>query len=782
MLRYLKEKDFVHPFVIWLIIFLWYLIVADKIFFTPQINLDNFITAQSFWLLSEPPKQLNDITIVTIDEASRRDLGLKWPWKRGITAKLIRNIASFSPKVIALDIIFSGSSEEEEDKKLLSALQSHPRIVLGYVLRRNSTEKPAQEFIDAVSSLGFVNRPLQEGIVNKIRTFYVDSENNLHFSMDIAILQDYFGLDKEDIEVNASGISLKDELFIPSPEGTTRLNYLVFHSGFTTVPASSVLEGTVSSSKFKDKIVLVGATDPIIHDEFSTPLGIFSGVTILGNSLVMLLSKRFIHTASVGQSIIFAFFIGFFIIFINKELEFFPSSLFSFLLLALSYFSFIYLRSKDITLPYFTILFSGTTAYASYNLYKYTNLIYMGNRLKNQAIRDPLTGLYTRRFFLLQLDEKVKLGQNLFFVGLRIVNYQRLSMDLSFDEIKLLVRHFSSYLKAKVDSNFKKASISCLATDTLGVFVEGEKMENIEVFLKDLLKESKDIEWELGSKKIVTALRACIIFVTEGYTGKKCDIVYQMEGLFKTTENEIGIEELEEVEVGEQERTVNYRDVLDFIAYDWEERNKDLESALSEVLGANQRLEKLNLGTLTALARAIDAKSPWTAGHSERVTEMADKIGHALGLTHNELKDLHKAGLLHDIGKIGIPAEILNKPGKLTDEEYRIITEHPRKGERILNPIEDYARVIPMAMQHHEWFNGKGYPDNLAGEDISLGGRILAAADVFDALTSDRPYRSGMTTESAVQIIKDGSGTQFDPKVVEAFLKVMAEQEIDKQL
>jgi HD-GYP domain-containing protein (c-di-GMP phosphodiesterase class II) len=160
---------------------------------------------------------------------------------------------------------------------------------------------------------------------------------------------------------------------------------------------------------------------------------------------------------------------------------------------------------------------------------------------------------------------------------------------------------------------------------------------------------------------------------------------------------------------------------------------------------------------------------------------MADRIGHALGLTHRELKDLHKAGLLHDIGKIGIPGEILNKQGKLTDKEYQIITEHPKKGELILNPIEDYAKVIPMAMQHHEWFNGKGYPDNLAGEAITLGGRILGVADAFDAAISDRPYRSGMTTASAVQTIKDGSGTQFDPNVVKAFLKVMAEQEIDKR-
>jgi len=186
-----------------------------------------------------------------------------------------------------------------------------------------------------------------------------------------------------------------------------------------------------------------------------------------------------------------------------------------------------------------------------------------------------------------------------------------------------------------------------------------------------------------------------------------------------------------------------------------------------------KELDLLNWGTLTALARAVDAKSPWTAGHSERVTENALKIGKALGLSDSELEDLHRGGLLHDIGKIGIPASILDKPGKLTDEERRMIQEHPRKGARILEPIAAYAHVVPMVLQHHEWLNGEGYPDGLAGEDISLGARILAVVDVFDALISDRPYRKGMELGRTLEIIKQESGTQFDPNVVRAFLEIM---------
>jgi len=190
-----------------------------------------------------------------------------------------------------------------------------------------------------------------------------------------------------------------------------------------------------------------------------------------------------------------------------------------------------------------------------------------------------------------------------------------------------------------------------------------------------------------------------------------------------------------------------------------------------------EELDQLNWGTLQALARAIDAKSPWTAGHSGRVTELALKIGRVLGLSQKELDTLHRGGLLHDIGKIGTPPAILDKPGKLTEEENRIMREHPRLGARILEPIPAYADVIPIVLHHHEWFDGTGYPDGLAGEAISLRARIFAVADVFDALRSDRPYRAGFEQEHVIAIITQGAGRQFDPRVVEAFLKVMAQEE-----
>lgn len=167
----------------------------------------------------------------------------------------------------------------------------------------------------------------------------------------------------------------------------------------------------------------------------------------------------------------------------------------------------------------------------------------------------------------------------------------------------------------------------------------------------------------------------------------------------------------------------------------------------------------------------------YTAGHSERVTDLALRIGWVLGLTQKELDVLHRGGLLHDIGKIGIPPEILDKMGRLTADEAVIMRRHVRIGARILEPVAAYAEVIPIVLQHHEWFDGSGYPGGLSGEAISLGARIFAVADCFDALISNRPYRSGLGWRRAIEVIMEGAGRQFDPKVVQAFLTLMAQED-----
>ncbi len=190
-----------------------------------------------------------------------------------------------------------------------------------------------------------------------------------------------------------------------------------------------------------------------------------------------------------------------------------------------------------------------------------------------------------------------------------------------------------------------------------------------------------------------------------------------------------------------------------------------------------EKLKQFSWGTLTALARAIDAKSSWTSGHSERVTTLACELAAEMGYTAEDLDRIERGGLLHDIGKIGTPVNILDKPGKLTPEELKVMREHARLGAHILQPIPGFEEILPIVLQHHEWVDGSGYPEGLLGEAISLDARIFAVADCFDALVSDRPYRAGLPRERVVGMIREGSGRHFDPKVIEAFLRLMKQKE-----
>jgi putative nucleotidyltransferase with HDIG domain len=188
-------------------------------------------------------------------------------------------------------------------------------------------------------------------------------------------------------------------------------------------------------------------------------------------------------------------------------------------------------------------------------------------------------------------------------------------------------------------------------------------------------------------------------------------------------------------------------------------------------------LKEMNWGTLQALARAVDTKSSWTAGHSHRVTQLALKIGNELQLKPEAMENLRRAGFLHDIGKVGVPSAILDKPSELSDDEFRIIKRHPELGVKILAPIKAYKELIPMVGQHHERFDGKGYPDGLSGNAINIGARILAVADVYDALSSDRPYRKGMPLDKIIDLIVSEAGHQFDPLVVTALIEVLKEMQ-----
>jgi putative nucleotidyltransferase with HDIG domain len=194
-----------------------------------------------------------------------------------------------------------------------------------------------------------------------------------------------------------------------------------------------------------------------------------------------------------------------------------------------------------------------------------------------------------------------------------------------------------------------------------------------------------------------------------------------------------------------------------------------LEERIEEQTG---QLRKLFLSAIEALVSALEAKDEYTGGHSRRVTDIALAIGHELGLSAQDMENLRWGSLLHDIGKVAIDPAIQNKPGKLTREEYEHIMTHVRVGVDIVQPLVN-EKITEMVEHHHDHYNGGGLHQLIAGDDIPLGARILAIADAFDAMISDRPYRSAMSITQIVEEIRQCAGTQFDPVVVAAFLNTV---------
>jgi putative nucleotidyltransferase with HDIG domain len=199
-----------------------------------------------------------------------------------------------------------------------------------------------------------------------------------------------------------------------------------------------------------------------------------------------------------------------------------------------------------------------------------------------------------------------------------------------------------------------------------------------------------------------------------------------------------------------------------------EQRTVELDRALNSLEGAYR-------STLKALTAALETRDSETHGHSERVVSYSLRLGREYGLNSEQMKSLEFGALLHDIGKIGVPDSILRKPAKLTEEEWVRMREHPLHGQQILRGIEFLQGAARVVAQHHEQWDGSGYPVGLRGEDIDVCARIFAVADAFDAITSDRVYRRGKTYEAAAQELDDWAGRQFDPKVVEAFHRVPKE-------
>jgi len=205
------------------------------------------------------------------------------------------------------------------------------------------------------------------------------------------------------------------------------------------------------------------------------------------------------------------------------------------------------------------------------------------------------------------------------------------------------------------------------------------------------------------------------------------------------------------------------------------QRISELQASDTEDERMEEALREAAMETLLAVSSLVEARDPYTSGHSQRVTDYALAVAERMGLPEDDLETLRIAGPLHDVGKIGIPDAVLNKPGRLTRSEWLTIYAHPTESASLVEKVAAFRDAVPAIRHHHEAWDGTGYPDGLKGEEIPLLARILTVADWYEAMSSDRPYRTALSREEVLDEIRSNAGVKLDPKVVEVFLELLAE-------
>ena len=338
-------------------------------------------------------------------------------------------------------------------------------------------------------------------------------------------------------------------------------------------------------------------------------------------------------------------------------------------------------------------------------------------------------------------------------------DYSSLKIVQDFQKAPLQARLTESY----VDNNGKKmlATVTPVGRPDWGVIVQKPESRAFASVTKMI---QATIEW--GGIALLLAVLAAIVFAS---------------GIARPIR--ILADRTREIAEGNYQKRVQLKthNEIGELAENFNVMSSSIEQAIERLKQAAHENHLLFINSVRMLAAAIDAKDPYTRGHSERVARYSIAIGKNMNLPEKEMRNLRISALLHDVGKIGIDDRILRKPGALTDDEFEVMKQHPAKGAAIMSGVAQLIDIIPGMKYHHEKWAGGGYPDGLEGEEIPMQARIVAIADTFDAMTTNRPYQKAMELAYVVEKIKSFGGTRFDPRVVDAFVQAVKRGDIQTE-
>jgi putative nucleotidyltransferase with HDIG domain len=670
----------------------------------------------------------SEIVIIAIDDESIQKLGT-WPWPRPYHAKLIDILNQAKAKVIGLDIIFS-TPNPKEDYPLAESIKNARNVVMvahsltpaqisstRNIMTVDHIQGPIEEMAKGARGIGHIAVVYDnDGIVRRVPALLrTKDETLLAFGMEIAMVY----REEEHRRIGFDRDSLQvNSIKIPLDSKRNMLiNYIGGAHSFTEIPYYRVIGGEVPLDFFKDKIVLVGLTASGLSDSWATPFinqGGMSSVEIHANVINTILDGGFFIHLSDRQSAFLILFLGILSGFIFHR---FP-------------------RHGTVFLMFMIALITSASLY-----------------------------LFLKRRILL---ETIPLLAVLFttYIPLILIKNKEYRMEIWKRDLEMsMVFKIGEVIK---DSKGNTERFLISVCDLI------KKLARVDVCCVILIREEKKITIGEGNQKISEHLINQEIVQKVLQTGKPVltdkdrktsESTKAMYIPIKSINNIYGILFLE------RDGSFDTRDLqmtsifTDYIALILEE---------CDIL---HKAQEVYIQAIWALDNIIEVKYPDIHRHSSQVTRLAEKMAGILNIPQDEIKVIRNAAILHDIGMIGIPEDILQKSAPLTTEQRLHIESHPEMSIEIIRPITFLKTAIPIIRYHHERYDGKGYPDGLAGDEIPLGSQILAVADSFVAMLSDRPYMKAHSIEEAISEIERQSGSQFNPKVVRALFQTLKEVE-----
>ena len=390
------------------------------------------------------------------------------------------------------------------------------------------------------------------------------------------------------------------------------------------------------------------------------------------------------------------------------------------------------------------------------------------NRLKELSLRDAHTELYNYRYLTERLKSEIKRARRyvlpLSAIMLDIDYFKSINDVYGHQYGDIILKEFAQFL-----INFVRGNdiVIRYGGEEFVILLPDTNKEGAIVFGQRLVNTVEEHVFDPEDKKIKLKISIGISSFPEDRGHAET-----ASGLLNSADKAL----LNAKEMGGNKLSTFDRineDTKDIVKKDVKENIDRLKEKLSKT---EERGHRTLLESVYAFARTIQAKDYYTGEHAENMVYIVIEIGKKLDLSGKAIENLKSAAMLHDLGKVGISDDILHKSEKLTKEEYETIKNHPQIGAEILRPIRMLSELVPIILYHHERFDGLGYSAGLKGQEIPLGARIVAVADVYQALVSDRPYRKAYSEKEALGIIREGAGTQFDPAIVEVFLKIMKQK------